>query len=170
MTWLQEQASRRRAHGLQRTLRAREPGARSIDVASNDYLGLSTDARVIDAGIDALRTWGAGATGSRLVSGHTALHAELESALANLVAADRTLVFSSGYLANLAAVTALTDGDTLLLSDAHNHASIIDACRLSRAQRAGLPHLRRHSGAGRPAGGSRPAGGGGHGRRLQRRR
>lgn len=139
MTWLQEQASRRRAHGLQRRLRTREPGARVVDVASNDYLGLSTDARVIDAGIDAIRTWGAGATGSRLVSGHTALHAELESALANLVTADRTLVFSSGYLANLAAVTALTDEDTLLLSDAHNHASIIDACRLSRARATVYP-------------------------------
>lgn len=76
---------------------------------------------------------GAGATGSRLVSGHTALHAELESALSNLVDAERTLVFSSGYLANLAAITALTDADTLLLSDAYNHASIVDACRLSRA-------------------------------------
>jgi len=140
VTWLQEQASHRRARGLQRSLRPRQPGSRAIDVASNDYLGLSTDARVIDAGIDALRTWGAGATGSRLVSGHTALHAELESALANLVAAERTLVFSSGYLANLAAVTALTDEDTLLLSDAHNHASIIDACRLSRARARVYPN------------------------------
>ena len=134
MSWLESRAAARRASGLQRTLRVRQAGVRRIDIASNDYLGLSTDPEVIEAGVAALRTWGAGATGSRLVSGHTALHAELESALANLVDADRTLVFSSGYLANLAAVTALTDPDTLVLSDAYNHASIVDACRLSRAQ------------------------------------
>lgn len=129
--WLQRHAAQRRAAGLQRTLRPRAPGR--IDIASNDYLGLSRDPDVIEAGVTALRTWGAGATGSRLVSGHTALHAELESALANLLGAPRTLVFSSGYLANLAALTSLTDENTLLLSDAHNHASIVDACRLSRA-------------------------------------
>ncbi|MEZ5185550.1 MAG: 8-amino-7-oxononanoate synthase [Candidatus Nanopelagicales bacterium] len=132
MTWLQEQATQRNAAGLQRTLRARQPGL--VDIASNDYLGLSGDRDVVEAGVRAMRTWGAGATGSRLVSGHTVLHAELESALSELVAADRTLVFSSGYLANLAAITALTDADTLLLSDAYNHASIVDACRLSRAE------------------------------------
>lgn len=130
--WLQHHAAQRHAAGLQRTLRTRTPGR--IDIASNDYLGLSRDLDVIEAGVTALRTWGAGATGSRLVSGHTALHAELESALANLLGAQRTLVFSSGYLANLAALTALTDENTLLLSDAYNHASIVDACRLSRAK------------------------------------
>jgi 8-amino-7-oxononanoate synthase len=134
MNWLASRAAQRRASGLQRTLRARQAGAQRIDIASNDYLGMSTDTDVVEAGVAALRAWGAGATGSRLVSGHTVLHAELESALANLVDADRTLVFSSGYLANLAVVTALTDPDTVLLSDAHNHASIVDACRLSRAQ------------------------------------
>jgi 8-amino-7-oxononanoate synthase len=131
VTWLEQRAAERRARGLHRTLRQRGTGR--IDIASNDYLGLSRDAAVVEAGVEAMRTWGAGATGSRLVSGHTALHAELESALANLMEAERTLVFSSGYLANLAAITALTDADTLLLSDAYNHASIVDACRLSRA-------------------------------------
>ncbi len=131
MSWLEQHAQRRRDAGLHRTLRERRPDR--IDIASNDYLGLSSDDEVIEAGVTALRTWGAGATGSRLVSGHTALHAELESALANLVDAERTLVFSSGYLANLAAITALTDDQTLVLSDAYNHASIVDACRLSRA-------------------------------------
>ncbi|HPE12930.1 MAG TPA: 8-amino-7-oxononanoate synthase [Actinomycetota bacterium] len=131
MSWLERHAEQRRAAGLHRTLRPRESGR--VDIASNDYLGLARDHDVIEAGVTALRRWGAGATGSRLVSGHTALHAELESALSNLVDAERTLVFSSGYLANLAAITALTDADTLLLSDAYNHASIVDACRLSRA-------------------------------------
>ncbi len=132
MTWLQEQAHRREAAGLHRELRARQPGR--IDIASNDYLGLATDPEVIEAGVRALRDWGAGATGSRLVSGHTSLHADLEAALAGLLRAPAVLAFSSGYLANLAAITTLTDRDTLLVSDAHNHASIVDACRLSRAE------------------------------------
>ncbi len=132
MTWLQEQDRRRRAAGLHRSLSMRTRDR--VDIASNDYLGLASNPVVVEAGVAALREWGAGATGSRLVSGHTVLHAELESALANLLDAERTLVFSSGYLANLAAITALTDEQTLLLSDAYNHASIVDACRLSRAQ------------------------------------
>jgi 8-amino-7-oxononanoate synthase len=111
-----------------------------VDIASNDYLGLARDPQVIEAGVAALRAYGAGSTGSRLVSGHTALHGELESALADLLAAEQALVFSSGYLANLAAITALTDSDTLLLSDAYNHASIVDACRLSRARVQILPN------------------------------
>lgn len=132
MSWFAERAAARKAAGLQRTLRTRQPGR--IDVASNDYLNLARDPDVIEAGVRALRDWGAGATGSRLVSGHTELHAALESALAELLRAPEVLVFSSGYLANLAAITALTDSDTLLVSDAYNHASIVDACRLSRAE------------------------------------
>lgn len=131
MSWLQEQANRRSARGLHRSLSPRR--ADQVDIASNDYLSLARDPQVIAAGVEALREWGAGATGSRLVSGHTALHADLEVTLASLLRADQVLTFSSGYLANLAAVTALTDADTLLLSDAYNHASIVDACRLSRA-------------------------------------
>ncbi len=140
MTWLSQRAEQRRAMGLHRTLRARSADDSRVDIASNDYLGLATDPDVVEAGVSALRTWGAGATGSRLVSGHTVLHAELESALSVLLQADRTLAFSSGYLANLAAITALTDEDTLLLSDAYNHASIIDACRLSRATATVYPN------------------------------
>ncbi len=130
MNWLSAAAARRRERGLQRSLRERQPDR--IDIASNDYLGLSRDPEIVEAGIDAMRAWGAGSTGSRLVSGHTPLHAELEATLARLMRAQAVLTFSSGYLANLAAVTALCDTDTLLLSDAYNHASIVDACRLSR--------------------------------------
>ncbi|HRY10753.1 MAG: 8-amino-7-oxononanoate synthase [Actinobacteria bacterium] len=140
MSWLSQRAELRRSQGLHRTLRARTPEWTGVDIASNDYLGLATHPEVVEAGVQALRTWGAGATGSRLVSGHTVLHAELESALSVLLRAERTLVFSSGYLANLAAITALTDEDTLLLSDAFNHASIIDACRLSRATSTVYPN------------------------------
>lgn len=138
MNWLERHAAARHSRGTHRTLRERS--GYSIDIASNDYLGLSRDPQIIEAGVEALRQWGAGATGSRLVSGHTELHTALELALARLLQAPSALVFSSGYLANLAAVTALTDPDTLVLSDAHNHASIIDACRLSRAQVTIYPH------------------------------
>lgn len=130
MNWFSAQAAVRRTRGLHRSLLPRV--TERIDIASNDYLGLARDPKVIEAGVDAMRAWGAGSTGSRLVSGHTPLHAELEATLAQLLHAEDVLTFSSGYLANLAAVTSLCDPDTLLLSDAHNHASIIDACRLSR--------------------------------------
>lgn len=130
MSWLSDQADRRRARGLHRSLRERQPDR--VDIASNDYLGLARDRHIVEAGVDAMRAWGAGSTGSRLVSGHTPLHAELEATLARLLGAEDVLTFSSGYLANLAAVTALCDRDTLLLSDEYNHASIVDACRLSR--------------------------------------
>ena len=85
---------------------------------------------MIEAGVEALRTWGAGSTGSRLVTGSTQLHAELEAALAAHVGAEAALVFSSGYTANLGAVTALAGPGTLIVSDERNHASLIDACRL----------------------------------------
>ena len=111
-----------------------------LDLASNDYLGLARDRRVIRAGRQALTDWGAGATGSRLVTGTTELHRELETALAALVGAPFALVFSSGYLANLAAVTALAGPDCLIVSDAGNHASLVDACRLSRSRVVITPH------------------------------
>jgi len=84
--------------------------------------------------------WGGGATGSRLVTGTTELHAELEEELAAFCGAEAALVFSSGYAANLAALTALTGPGTLIVCDAHNHASLIDGCRLSRAKVTRVPH------------------------------
>lgn len=83
---------------------------------------------------------GAGATGSRLVTGSTALHAELEEELAEFCGFEAALVLSSGYAANLAALTALTGHGSLIVSDAGNHASIVDGCRLSRAATAVVPH------------------------------
>jgi len=88
----------------------------------------------------AAHTWGAGATGSRLVTGSTQLHAQLEAALAKFVGAQAGLVFSSGYLANLGVLPALAGHSDLVVSDALNHASIVDACRLSRARVAVTPH------------------------------
>ena len=134
LAWLDEVEAQRRAAGLRRSLRPRRPVGTELDLASNDYLGLSQHPRVIDGGIAALRTWGAGSTGSRLVTGNTELHEEFEDALAGFVGAESALVFSSGYTANLGAVVALSGPGSLLISDAYTHASLVDACRLSRAR------------------------------------
>jgi 8-amino-7-oxononanoate synthase len=138
--WLAGQAAERDARGLTRTLRPRGPDDRTIDLAGNDYLGLAGHPRVVDAAVRAVRTWGAGATASRLVTGTTRLHAELEDALASYAGQPAGLVFSSGYLANLGVVTALGGRDTLVVSDAHVHASLIDAARLSRSPVSVAPH------------------------------
>jgi 8-amino-7-oxononanoate synthase len=126
--------------GLRRVLRPRAVRDATLDLAGNDYLGLSKDRRVTAAAGDAARVWGAGSTGSRLVTGTTELHAELERELAAFCGAPAALVFSSGYLANIGALTVLGGPEVTIVSDAGNHASIIDACRLSGARIAVVPH------------------------------
>ena len=140
LAWLDELERQRREAGLRRTLLPRPPVATELDLASNDYLGLSQHPDVIDGGVQALRTWGAGSTGSRLVTGDTELHQEFESELAEFVGAATGLVFSSGYTANIGAVVGLSGRGSLLVSDAHSHASLVDACRLSRARVVITPH------------------------------
>ena len=130
--WIEEQARTRRRAGLVRTLRPRPADAPLVDLASNDYLGLARHPEVTEGAARAARTWGGGATGSRLVTGSTELHAELERELAAFCGHESALVFSSGYAANLAAVTALAPHGSLIVSDAGNHASLIDGCRLAR--------------------------------------
>lgn len=141
LAWLAEVEAQRRAQGLRRSLRVRPPVGTELDLASNDYLGLSQHPAVLEGGVEALRTWGAGAGGSRLVTGNTELHEEFEAELASFTGAESALVFSSGYTANIGAVVALTGPGSLLVSDALTHASIVDACRLSRARVAVTPHL-----------------------------
>lgn len=140
LAWLDDVERQRRAAGLRRSLRPRPPVGTELDLASNDYLGLSQHPAVIDGGITALRTWGAGSTGSRLVTGNTELHEGFERALAEFVGAESALVFSSGYTANLGAAVALSGAGSLLVSDALTHASLVDACRLSRARVVVTPH------------------------------
>lgn len=140
LAWLAEVEQERRAAGLRRSLRTRPPIGDELDLASNDYLGLSTHPDVIDGAVRALRTWGAGATGSRLVTGNTELHEGFEAALADFVGAESALVFSSGYTANLGAVVALSGPGALVVSDAFTHASLVDACRLSRSRVLVTPH------------------------------
>jgi 8-amino-7-oxononanoate synthase len=141
LAWLEAVEQQRRQAGLRRSLRPRPAVATELDLASNDYLGLSQHPDVIEGGVAALRVWGAGATGSRLVTGDTELHQQFESELADFVGAAAGLVFSSGYTANLGAVVGLSGPGSLLVSDAHSHASLVDACRLSRARVVVTPHL-----------------------------
>jgi 8-amino-7-oxononanoate synthase len=140
LAWLDEVEQQRSAAGLRRALRTRSAVGAELDLASNDYLGLSQHPDVIDGGVEALRTWGAGATGSRLVTGNTDLHEGFEVALADFMGAESALVFSSGYTANLGAVVALSGPGSLIVSDAYTHASLVDACRLSRARVVVTPH------------------------------
>ncbi|MFF7533376.1 8-amino-7-oxononanoate synthase [Streptomyces bobili] len=138
--WIDEQARLRRSAGLVRTLRPRPADSPLLDLASNDYLGLARHPEVTEGAARAARTWGGGATGSRLVTGTTELHAELERELADFCGFEAALVFSSGYAANLAAVTALAPHGSLIVSDAGNHASLIDGCRLARATTQVVAH------------------------------
>ncbi|MFD4468960.1 8-amino-7-oxononanoate synthase [Rhodococcus sp. NPDC058505] len=140
LSWFDDQAAAREAAGLRRVLRPRTAGSTLVDLASNDYLGLARHPEVLDAAQVALRRWGGGSTGSRLVTGTTAEHELLERELAAFVDAEAGLVFASGYAANLGAVTALAGRDTLIVSDAGCHASLVDACRLSRSRVVVTPH------------------------------
>ncbi|WP_318204742.1 8-amino-7-oxononanoate synthase [Streptomyces sp. SCL15-4] len=138
--WIDEQAEARRRAGLVRTLRPRPADSPLLDLASNDYLGLSRHPEVTEGAAEAARCWGGGSTGSRLVTGSTELHAELERALAAFCGFEAALVFSSGYAANLAAVTTLGPHGSLIVSDAGNHASLIDGCRLARGETQVVGH------------------------------
>jgi 8-amino-7-oxononanoate synthase len=138
--WIDEQAEARRRAGLVRTLRPRAADSPLLDLASNDYLGLAHHPEVTEGAARAARTWGGGSTGSRLVTGTTELHTELERELAAFCGFEAALVFSSGYAANLAAVTALGPHGSLIVSDAGNHASLIDGCRLARGERQVVGH------------------------------
>lgn len=137
---VREAVAAREAAGLRRVLRPRRAGDPVLDLAGNDYLGLATDPRITAAAGEAARIWGAGSTGSRLVTGTTELHARLEDGLAAFTGAGGALVFSSGYLANVGVLTALGGPDVTVVSDAGNHASLIDGCRLSGSPICVVPH------------------------------
>jgi 8-amino-7-oxononanoate synthase len=111
-----------------------------IDFSSNDYLGLARHPRIIQAVIDSVEQEGVGSTGSRLLRGDRESFVELERRFAAFKGAERALYFSSGYLANLAVLTTFVEGGDVILSDSRNHASLIDAGRLSSARRIVFPH------------------------------
>jgi 8-amino-7-oxononanoate synthase len=120
--------------------RAIVDGRELLVLASNSYLGLSGDPRLLEAGRAALARFGAGAGGSRLTTGGYELHAELEAETAGLKRKGAALLFGTGYLANLGVLTALAGPEWAVFTDRLNHASIIDGCRLSGAELVPYKH------------------------------
>lgn len=141
--WARESLATLEQHSLKRVL---EPlstpqgahvvidGQRLINFSSNDYLGLANDAEVIEAGREALQRHGVGAGASRLVTGDSDAHRALERALADFEGTEAALLFNSGYAANVGVLSALMGPGDAVFSDELNHASLIDGCRLARAQ------------------------------------
>lgn len=104
-----------------------------IMLGSNNYLGLTHHPEVIEAGVQALKKYGAGLTGSRLLNGNIYLHELLEEKLARFVGKEKALVFSNGFAVNLGVIATITDEKDVIFSDAMNHASIVDGARFSKA-------------------------------------
>jgi 8-amino-7-oxononanoate synthase len=124
------------AQGLRRTL---QPPS-GIDLCSNDYLGLAEHPHLKQRMADAVIAEGVGSTGSRLLRGERSGFARAEGKFARFKGAERSLYFSSGYLANLAVLTTFPEAGDVIFSDEWNHASLIDGARLSRARRVVFPH------------------------------
>ncbi|MFW2439555.1 MAG: 8-amino-7-oxononanoate synthase [Arenicellales bacterium] len=116
-------------------------GREYLSFCSNDYLGLAMHPELAHAMGECISSWGAGAGASHLLGGHSEPHEELEQALANFIGAERALLFSTGYMANLAVLTSLVGRGDVIHQDRLNHASLIDGARLSRASLQRYPHL-----------------------------
>jgi 8-amino-7-oxononanoate synthase len=149
LDWIADDLDALRAAGLERPHRVRSgrqgrevdlDGQTLLNFGSNDYLGYAGDVRLTKAASKAACAEGFGAGASPLVSGHSQAHELLERALADLLAVDAALTFPSGFAANTATIAALAGPDDFLASDARNHASIIDGCRLSRGRVGIYPH------------------------------
>ena len=121
--------------------RVRMDGREVIQLSSNNYLGLATHPRVVEAARRAAAEFGAGPGAVRTIAGTQTLHRSLEAALARFKGTEEALVFQSGYTANVGVVSTLMQEGDLIVSDELNHASIIDGCRLSKAGRAVYRHL-----------------------------
>jgi len=140
--------------GLRRTLNAPV----GIDLCSNDYLGFATHPHIVARMAAAIHSEGCGSTGSRLLRGHRDSFSRVEERFASFKGTERSLYFSSGYLANLGVLSAFLEAGDVVFSDERNHASLIDGMRLGRAERVIYPHcdapalramLRDHRGPGR---------------------
>lgn len=139
---LKEQGLQRQRRTLQTPcgVRIEVDGRSLLSFCSNDYLGLAAEPVLIDTVREAALRWGVGSGSSHLVSGHFAPHEELEHKLASFVGGDRALYFSTGYMANLGVVPALVGRGDAVFADKLNHASLIDAVQLSRADHQRYPH------------------------------
>jgi len=139
---IQRQGLRRRRRLLESSQGAhvRIDGRDHLSFCSNDYLGLAADPRIAEAAAESMHQYGLGAGASHLVSGHHRAHEDLERTLAAFAGTPRALLFSSGYLANLAVVTVLAERSSDVFADRLNHASLNDAMILSRAKCRRYPH------------------------------
>jgi len=124
---------RRRLLASPQRARVRVDGSEFVAFCSNDYLGLAADPRLTAAARDGLERYGVGAGASHLILGHSAVHHDLEAALAEFVRLPRALTFSTGYMANMGAVSALVGRGDAIFADRLNHASLNDAALVSRA-------------------------------------
>lgn len=115
-------------------------GRKTVMVGSNNYLGLTSDPRVKEAAIEAVREFGSGCSGSRFLNGTLTLHLELEKKLAEFVKKEAALTFSTGFQTNLGIITAIAGRNDYILCDSDNHASIVDGCRLSFAKTLKFEH------------------------------
>ncbi len=143
LSFLAEELGALRGRGLYRSLKTVSgpqgpevilDGRRALMFSSNDYLGLAGDHRLREAASRAAAGMGAGAGASRLISGHMEIHRDLERELADLKGCEDALLFPTGYMANLGVLSSLVGRGDAILSDELNHASLIDGCRLSRAE------------------------------------
>ncbi len=149
LSWLFHELAALDRAGLRRRLSTREgrqtakivlDGQELVNFGSNDYLALAADPRLAAAATAAIQAEGFGSGASPLITGHSATHQRLEQRLAEFEGTEAVLVFPSGFAANLAAVTALAGPGDVVFSDAKNHASLWDGCRLSRADVRVYPH------------------------------
>jgi len=156
--WISHELLALEAAGLRRQTRVCEPlprgrcrveGVEVLNFASNDYLGLAGDPRVIAAALDATARYGAGARASALVSGRTPLHAELEEAIARFEGTAAAVLFPTGFAANVGAIGSLVEAGDVVFCDRLNHASLIDGCRLSGARLRVYSHRESSAGAAR---------------------
>jgi glycine C-acetyltransferase len=138
-----------RDQGLYRSLRILESrqqasssfdGRTVVNLSSNNYLGLTTHPRLIEAALQAIRDFGVGSGSVRTIAGTMAIHMELERRLAAFKKTEAVVVFQSGFAANAGTVSAILTKEDVVISDALNHASIIDGCRLSKAAIKVFPH------------------------------
>ncbi len=148
--WLMDATEQLKAEGKYRQLQTMESspspivtinGRHYLMAASNNYLSLAADERIKQAAIDAIKTYGVGSTGSRLTTGNTHHHIELEESIARFKGEEACLLFSSGYLANVGVISSLVGKEDCILSDELNHASIIDGCRLSKGKTMIYQHV-----------------------------
>ncbi|MEZ4714141.1 MAG: glycine C-acetyltransferase [Caldilineaceae bacterium] len=143
LAWIEEEMARLRESGLLTNIRTIESamdgwvtieGRRLLNFCANNYLGLANHPRLRQAAVDAIDRFGVGPGAVRTIAGTNSLHVELETRLAAFKRAEACITFQSGFMANLAVLPALVGQGDVIFSDELNHASIIDACRLSRAQ------------------------------------